>query len=123
MTKPKQDGDIYLNMMFAQMGLILALIAFVGTFIVKQGNYVEKNTIEHANIYKEMTKDSSWTRWIHRNQIVPAYELSYNNRDEIASVNRKLNSIDSNLVVQGYNIKRIFLYLRSDRDGHKAFQD
>ena len=113
MTTPKKDGSIYLWLMGGQITIMLAFMALIGGFIIKQSDYIAQNSMEHSKIYRAMTMDSVWSKWVHRNQIIPAYELSLDHKSMIPGLKDHLSSIDSNLVVNNSNIRRVFLYLRS----------
>lgn len=123
MTTPKKDGTIYLWLFGAVISMLLGFMAMVWNYTATLNSFVQQNTVDHYEILKRMDKDTSWTRWVHRHQIIPAYEISFDNKDHIKNINRTLVSIDSNLMVSNSNIRRIFFYLRKERDGEGAFDD
>ena len=120
MTTPKKDGSIYLWLMGGQISLILMFMGMVGSFMLKQSDYMVQNERDHQKILNIYQSDSTWTRWVHRNQIIPAYELSYTNEKDLKVIKKTLLSIDSNLMVNNSHFKRVFLFLRENRVDGKA---
>lgn len=124
MTTPKKDGNVYIWFFTAIIGLLGVFMAQVWGYNSNVTEFMIQNERDHMQIIRTFENDTSWTRWVHRHQIIPAYELSYKNEKELAEIKNTLQSIDSNLVINNNHFKRVFLFLRENRiDGKTKFTE
>ena len=117
MTPPRApEADKYIKMMWGIISLnITILLAILGiTVSTWESNNRFATELEHLN---------SWTKEVHKWEIVPTKELSIENHNRIVEIKSRLHGIDSVNILQNGHILRLFRSARIDRDGVNALDD
>jgi len=107
-----ESGDIYLRLMIAILAILIAMAGGTLTFILKTNDNNLKIASDVGDIRLMLVSEQFEDKNIMKDLILPAYELSLKNAEEIAINKKSIHSIDSVGKVNRSNIIRVLNYVK-----------